>query len=150
MTTPHTGLTRRGGRLSLPQVGTVTNSRSSQRPGGSSLLEASSPTWWLDYAQYRNEDVANLYVANKLSWRLFKKFKKRLSAMDNVRRQALLGNELTADERQIVSQPFNNYDWLKPKRSTSDDIQLASEMLRHDADQLIRLHSVLERFNPRP
>lgn len=86
MTTPHTGLTRRGGRLSLPQVGTVTNSRSSQRPGGSSLLEASSPTWWLDYAQYRNEDVANLYVANKLSWRLFKKFKKRLSAMDNVRR----------------------------------------------------------------
>lgn len=47
-----------------------------------------------------------------------------------------------------MSQPFHSYNWLKPKKLTFDDIQLANEMLLQDVEKLHQMHNILERFKP--
>ena len=61
---------------------------------------------------------------------------------------ALIHSELTNDERQRMSQPFNNYGWIRSGAKSQEQIQFITEMTLQDATRLAAMQSILNRFHP--
>ncbi|KIS67991.1 uncharacterized protein UMAG_04035 [Mycosarcoma maydis] len=103
------------------------------------------PHWWPTYFPYRNHVFTPFLVGDHIDESRLADFRQQVQLFESIRGNALRHNDLTAEERQILSTPFNSWVENSAHRHPTNVVRAK---FAEDATKLQEMHRVFARFMP--
>ncbi|SPO29400.1 uncharacterized protein UTRI_10210 [Ustilago trichophora] len=107
-----------------------------------------TPSWWPRYVAYRNQALLPVFHGNVFDASNLQSFKDRIVAMWNVRREALVGSDLTYAQKLNLPIEFHAWNGLKANEVNPGNLIAWALKYQEDVAKLNSLYSVLDHFTP--